>query len=170
MSYLFLDIDGVLNPYRTTHPGDGWVNKTVAGYRMWVNHDITERLLATEAQIVWATMWVTEPRSLVAAAKAYKMPTRLPRIDSTKVDYRGWNSGYRETGKRPGLIHYLNENGIDPYDTPCVWVDDQLGRGDLLWAQARGVHTVRPEHTTGLGDQAVFDKVCNLLTIEGVAA
>jgi HAD domain in Swiss Army Knife RNA repair proteins len=149
-SYLFLDVDGVLNPEAVVLPGD-WRQTQVDRYWVWTSIRLGQWLssLADRGiQIVWATTWIEHPAALAALAAAFDLPPDLPRIDRLEwLDDDGWDSG-----KRPGVQRWLEDHGIDPSATPVVWVDDDLGPNDLRWAGDAGVRALRIPSSHGLAD------------------
>jgi hypothetical protein len=149
-SYLFLDIDGVLNPEAVVLPGD-WRQVQVDRYWVWTSARLgrwLNDLIDRGVQIVWATTWVENPRALAALAGAFDLPLDLPRIDRLEwLDDDAWDNG-----KRPGVQRWLAEHGVDPNATPVVWVDDDLGPNDLRWAADAGIRALKIPSTYGLAD------------------
>ena len=152
--YLFLDVDGVLNPFthvrlvRPDLPAPDWELRRINGYRVWVGHPVSDwlnGLLSDGIQIVWATTWVTVEPALRELAENWNLPTDLPRIDGIDQSER-----YVNSGKRPGVERWLLEHEVDPAATPVVWLDDDLGAGDKRYAQARGITPVAIDPEVGL--------------------
>jgi hypothetical protein len=154
--FLFMDLDGVLNPFRAAAPPvylrQHWIKAQPpdSAYKVWANPamgaalmDISQRF---SVQIVWATTWVDYPSRLNWYAAQAGLPTNLPRI-SQSVDF---NFDHRSCGKLPGVSDFLRKF---PTAT-TAWVDDSLGIEDLAWATARGaLHptlAIKVEPTTGL--------------------
>lgn len=163
-AYLFIDIDGVLNPYTDADLGHDWSVEQLDGYDLQINPTFGVRLGALPGvQVVWATTWIRVPASLERAASAYGFRPRLPRIKRELISWQGWAD--TECGKRDGLIAYLDGHDIDPAVTPVVWVDDMLGRGDLLWAAARGVHAIKTDDRVGLSDERVVRRILESLRV-----
>ncbi len=111
-AYLFLDVDGVLNPEALTLPGD-WRQVQAGRFRVWTSARLGRWLTGLTnrgVQIVWATTWIEVPDSLAALARAFHLPTDLPRIDRLEWPDDGW----LESGKRPGVQRWLDEHGVDP--------------------------------------------------------
>lgn len=164
-SVVALDVDGVLNPYRAKNP-----HKHATGYhkievplkdgstiKVWVSPQHGERLLALEAQIVWATTWVTEP-SLELIAEACGLPVGLPRISG--VDHADEEAG--NSGKREALSGWLDSHAPG---AALAWLDDELGPDDRDWMKARVYPSlgVKPSPSTGLC-QAHIDEVASLFS------
>src|SRR5262245_19554427 len=117
-AYLFLDVDGVLNPEAVVLPGD-WRQVPVDRFWVWTSPRLSRwmnGLLDRGAQIVWATTWIRHPDALATLAEALDLPPDLPRIDG--LEWPGGN--HWESGKGPGVRRWLEEHGIDPHTTPVV--------------------------------------------------
>lgn len=154
-AYLFLDVDGVLNPDRfDPRPLDRTFRKhTIGGYQAWVSQRQGTWLQSLRSQgttIVWATTWVESTQMLTTLANRLGLPTDLPRIEGIDHDDIDHNSG-----KRTGVAHWLHEHGVNPQRVPCVWVDDMLGNRDRMWAWDVGVYPVTVEGRVGLADRRV---------------
>ena len=149
-SYLFLDIDGVLNPTSIVLPGD-WRQVQIDRLYVWTSADLGRwltRLVDGGVQIVWATTWIQIPGSLALLADSLGLPSDLPRIDRLE-----WpDDDLLESGKRPGVERWLDEHGVDPIATPVVWADDDLGPDDIRWAEDAGVTAVKVGAIYGLAD------------------
>jgi hypothetical protein len=133
MSFLFLDIDGVINP-------DGKANafqrvwgakkfETHDDYRVWASKKLGQTLLALPTQIVWATTWAKDEnaQALAELEEAFGLP-QLP-----KIDFDG-NPGdeLRDSGKGPAIKAYLAANPTDRW----AWVDDHLSKTDRELAES----------------------------------
>ena len=141
--YVFLDVDGIINPFDRQLDIDGWKLHPVEGYQVWVGKPLKpwfRQLVQKGIQFVWATTWINTAPGLRKLEKLWGLPANLPAIDEMEwapgLDYR------TSCGKRPGIIRYLNANHIDPFKVPCAWVDDHLGQLDLRlgrgpWRQGR---------------------------------
>ena len=149
--YVFLDVDGIINPFDRDLRLPGWHLEHVGFWDIWVGDPLAawlRGLIDHGVQIVWATTWVENPDNLAELAVLWGLPTDLPGIDGLE-----WAVGDRYScGKRPGVIRWLNANGVDTEVTPVVWVDDMLGPLDLRWAEARGVVAVPVPSEWGLAD------------------
>ena len=150
-SYLFLDIDGVLNPEAVVLPGD-WRQVQAGRYWVWASERLgrwLNQLTDRGVQIVWATTWIEQPHALATIARAFDLPQDLPRID--RLEWPDDDSG-NECGKCPGVQRWLDEHGVDPHSTPVVWADDDLGPDDIRWATDAGVTAVEVRSAHGLAD------------------
>ena len=153
--YVFLDVDGIINPFDRDLDIEGWTLRPIEGFEVWVGKPLKpwfKNLVAHGVQIVWATTWINTDPGLRRLEKLWGLPIGLPQIDALE-----WSQGYdynTSCGKRPGIIRWLNANKIDTDKTPCVWVDDCLGPLDLRWADARGVVGVKVPSEQGLSDPA----------------
>lgn len=138
---LFLDLDGVLNPYRSA-AAPRYLNKSWeriqlpdSSYKVWVNSDLgaTLRRLAEtfDLQIVWATTWVDYPDRLEWYAAKASLPPNLPRIRQL-VEFA---FDHTTCGKLPGVSAFADSHAT----SPAAWVDDALGSADLAWVAKRSV-------------------------------
>jgi hypothetical protein len=148
---LYLDVDGVLNPFRSNGPHKHWPDykkHTVTlpdgrSFRMWFSRSLGRMLGDTAAQynieIVWATSWAAYVDDLVVPLANLPAGLRiLDYPDSAEVDLDN-------TGK-------VAEVAADAGSRPVIWVDDYLGRADRAWASARPHPTllIRPSASIGL--------------------
>ena len=150
-AYLFLDVDGVLNPEAWALGGD-WQQRRFGGYHVWTSAELGRWLVGLidgGVAVVWATTWVHTPDLLDQLAVAFGLPPNLPSIDRIEWNDHG---AFEESGKRPGVLRWLDEHRVDPSITPVVWADDCLGPMDLLVADALGIHAQRVPSAFGLRD------------------
>ena len=139
---LFLDVDGVLNPYAMTNPrktglpGYHKVNIQPDGdpdlQRLWATDAHGPLLHEVADQIVWATSWVRYPNALDQIAAHCGLPAGLPRID---YDHTA-DVTVGQTGKLDGVRAWLEANSPDAH---VFWVDDHLGEVDIGWAYERSL-------------------------------
>jgi hypothetical protein len=157
-SYLFLDVDGVLNP-ETSFADDldpTFKVHRIGKYDVWVSRKQGEWLQGLRKRgvnIVWATTWIESPPMLDELADLLGLPLDLDRIDV--MDY----TSYKDCGKQPGIFRWLNKNNIDPDLHPCVWVDDLLGPNDKLWAKVLGIKAVHVNPAHGLANKSVISRI-----------
>jgi hypothetical protein len=157
--YIFLDVDGILNPFDRKLGLDGWKLHKVAGFMIWAGTPLVpwfQDLVARGIQVVWATTWINQPEGLHEIEKLWGLPHNLPQIDKLE---RGSGKDQTSCGKRPGIIRWLTANKVDTHTTPVAWVDDDLGPIDLYWAEARGVIPVKPDSIDGLSDPKYIRKI-----------
>lgn len=157
-AYLFLDVDGVLNPERLdcTKLDSTFRKHTIGGYRVWLADSHGQWLSSLRYRgitIVWATTWIGAPEMLDILAKRLGLPTDLPRI--TGIDAED----IRESGKRRFVGRWLQDNKIHPGKVPCVWVDDMHGRMDRTWAHDMDIWPVTVDPRRGLSDQRVIKTI-----------
>lgn len=148
---LFLDVDGVLNPFRANRPNKHWPDyrkHTVRvpdgrSYRMWFSPELGQRLTGLAAhldvKVVWATSWAPWVEShVVPLAHLPSGLAVLPYPDSARDDRS-------DTGKLAEVAAYAGRR-------PAIWVDDDIGPNDRAWAEGRSAPTLvlRPLPTVGL--------------------
>lgn len=168
--YVFLDVDGIINPFMRKLDIEGWTLHEVEGYMVWRGASVRRwfrSLVEAGIQIVWATTWIKSPEGLRRLEKLYGLP-ELPAID--KLEFTPGKDYQTSCGKRPGIIRWLRDNKVNTDTIPVVWVDDDLGPLDLYWAEARGVKTVKPSSFQGLSDPAQLRLIEDALGIVVAAA
>lgn len=169
---VFLDVDGIINPFHRDLKLDGWKLSKVEGYWVWTSTTVRpwfQSLVDAGVQFVWATTWINQPAGLRKLEKKWGLPANLPAID--RLERQPTKLDQTSCGKRPGIIRWLNANGINTDRIPTVWVDDDLGPVDLDWAYARGVKTVKVPSLRGLSDPAQLRAIEDALgvRVEAVA-
>ena len=153
--YLFLDVDGVLNPVSPGSDGDWVVREDIGLYGVWTSATLgrwLNDLIENDVQIVWATTWIFLPDDLDALAASLGLHADLPRIDD--IDWDADDLSFAESGKRPGIKRFLARHDIDPRVIPVVWADDDLGDRDLRYARSAGIHAIKVPPQRGLDDAA----------------
>jgi hypothetical protein len=148
---LYLDVDGVLNPFRSKAPHDHWPDyrkHTVVAprhrsYRVWgspeLGRAIVELAASYDIEVVWATSWAAHVDTLIVPLWGLPAGWRgLAYPDAADGDRRN-------TGK-------VAEVAADAGDRPVIWIDDCLGPDDRAWAAGRGAPTLllRPHPSHGL--------------------
>jgi FMN phosphatase YigB (HAD superfamily) len=157
-SYLFLDVDGVLNPEHSfaTDLDPSFRLHRINRFDVWVSEKQAtwlRDLRRNGTTIVWATTWIENIEMLDELATILGLPLDMPRIDV--MDY----TSYKDCGKQPGIFRWLNKNNIDPDLHPCVWVDDLLGPNDKLWAKVLGIKAVHVNPAHGLASTGVISRI-----------
>lgn len=150
--YVFLDVDGIINPFRRNLDLDGWKLANIEGYEVWTSKPVSawfQSLVESGVQIVWATTWIKMPSGLRKIERKWGLP-ELPAID--KLEWVPGKDQQTSCGKRNGIIRWLRDNKVNTDVVPTVWVDDDLGPIDIQWADARGVKWVSPASAMGLAD------------------
>lgn len=148
---LYLDVDGVLNPFRATNPIKHWSDyhkepvflPDGRSFRVWFSNRLGQALqnLAsrTDVEIVWATTWSEYVDELIAPSANLPLGLRrLPHHSDGDIDLAN-------CGK-------LAEVSRDANDRPVIWIDDCLGPKDHAWAESRPAPTlaVVPDPAVGL--------------------
>ena len=151
---LFLDVDGVLNPYKAQHAPRSW-NRTwrketsPGGTRIWVNRQLGETLATLDCDIVWATSWCRHPTDLDWLEQTLTVGP-WERLDWAATE----DAHSRNCMKRPAVERYL-----DGTDRAAVWVDDELGAEDLDFVTRRRqkapIAAYAPHADRGLDDQTI---------------
>jgi hypothetical protein len=170
--YVFLDVDGILNPFLRELNLDGWKLTEIEGFWVWTSKTVGEwfqSLVESGVQIVWATTWINSPAGLRKLECKWGLPANLPTID--RLERQPTYLDRTSCGKRPGIIRWMNAHNINTDTVPTVWVDDDLGPVDLDWAEARGVKTVKVPSLRGLSDPAQLRAIEDALgvRVEAVA-
>jgi hypothetical protein len=159
-SYLFLDVDGILNPFLREGLRGDWRLVSIGRYDVWQSEQLSawlNDLLDQDVQIVWATTWVESPEMLAELAEAWHLPTDLPRIHG--VEWPSLGDRRNESGKQRGVAAWLAEHDVDTSVTPVVWVDDDLGPKDQRWAAGAGVTCVKVNPWLGLYRRQSIDEI-----------
>jgi hypothetical protein len=160
---LYLDVDGVLNPWRSKGPHKHWPgytkqSVTVPGddtYRLWIARDLAAALLALcdchGIEIVWATSWAVH---IAFIEDAYGFPAGFPVLPVPEI-----TDSFTSTGKVDLVAAHAGDH------RPVIWVDDCLGPDDRRWASARAAATLlmRPNPAVGLR-RADLDTIAAWLT------
>ena len=135
---LFLDVDGVLNPYavrpRVVPPG--FIEHTIQGYRVLLTprHGDWLRPLADRVELVWATTWEVDANLEIAPRVG--LPS-LPTLTFGEVDRLGaW--------KVRAIEQFADER-------PLAWIDDDLDREAEEWARNRRAPTLLLLADPGVG-------------------
>jgi len=126
---LFLDVDGVLNPFAAkpsrrpegygTHRmrPSGWDLPWQKPLRVWLNPSHGPCLIALPFELVWATTWGAEANEWIAPHIG--LP-ELPAVDWSEIHAKRDDGTYFKTHD---LVRYAAGR-------PFVWVDDEIGPAD----------------------------------------
>lgn len=152
---LFLDIDGVLNPFlaRTNLHGDWRKAEFADGGRYWVSPRLgawLRKLLEEGTRLVWATTWVNDPDDLERYAELIGLPVGLDRI---RFEPSGAMRLRSESGKAEGIAEWLDAHSTDANRRTVVWADDDIGPLDRAFALEHSITTVCPHPASGLADR-----------------
>jgi HAD domain in Swiss Army Knife RNA repair proteins len=127
MSIVFVDIDGVLNPF--THPdleGQGYFPVDAVWSTWWLHMDHGEwlNLMAEKARLVWATSWEHD---------ALRINTLFDLPDMDVIDFSlkaGQSAG---TWKLADIQKYIGKSR-----EKVVILEDELEEDAFSWAKERG--------------------------------
>lgn len=166
--YLYLDVDGVLNPYprmgkmgdfpdyanvkiRTTESGDG------REMNLRLSEKMGEELFNLGIEIVWSTTWCAHPAGLQEIAKRVGLEhCRALPIEPYDEDMTGPNGQLMaewEHYRREKLFKMLED--VRKHKLPFIWCDDEAIDGFAI-RYLRGAQnlpdylTIDPDSKTGL--------------------
>jgi len=135
---LFLDVDGVLNPYGAENYSDHYTAYDLFPgeepvHVSWTHTDLIHRL-ATAFEIVWATAWNEEANTVLAPLLGIApLPVAImPKIPFEPRDKVLAVSAYAQ-------------------DRPAVWIDDLHTPEGRAWAAARTAPTLLISVTASTG-------------------
>jgi hypothetical protein len=135
---LFLDVDGVLNPFavgpRFVPPG--FAEHSIRGYRVLLTprHGDWLKPLGGRFELVWATTW--EEQANVEIGPRIGLP-RLPVVLFGEAARRGF-------WKVPAVDSFARER-------PLAWIDDDFDREADEWARHRLAPTLLLRSDPGVG-------------------
>lgn len=153
--FLFLDVDGVLNPWLGSNLHGDWRKAPLdpqepRKQRFWVSAELGRWLADLDAggvRIVWATTWVRHPAELASYARNLGVPDFADRIDGDLSDVT------LGSGKLGPIRRWLSQHQVDIDGSRIVWVDDALGPHEIAWARSINALPVRPNPAAGLADR-----------------
>lgn len=148
---LFLDVDGVLNPWQASSGLHGdWRKVQLPSGRFWMSEALGCWLCGlvrrTGMRVVWATSWVAERDELDLYAEAMGLPTGWEQIGYDPDS----DTDRDNCGKLPAIRAWLDGHGLEPSAVPVVWLDDALGRADHEFAREHGWFAFAPSPASGL--------------------
>jgi hypothetical protein len=168
---LYLDIDGVCNPFNDPSnllkltPGWDWHGTAIGAFGVYACPQLGEWLRSLDVTIVWATTWCATPEALTAYADTMGLPhdQRLdlpppPDHDEDDVDWPNDDTFADEDdtcGKREGMKLWV----ADHPDHAGVWVDDMMTRQDASWADQHGIIAVQAHGARGLASPKLRDAI-----------
>jgi hypothetical protein len=158
-AYMFLDVDGIINPMAGELYGD-WQIYKIGRFEVWQSDSVSawlNSLIDQGVQIVWATTWVESPANLDELSILWDLPADLPRING--LSWPTVEERFYDCGKAPGVNDWLNDNNVDSAVTPIAWVDDMLGPGDQRFARTWDINPVFVEPYYGLANPMVRDQI-----------
>jgi len=160
---LFLDIDGVLNPWRSMNKLRGdWRKHQVfddvgGSVRVWASENIgryLNDLRANGVTIVWATSWIHFPAPLRRYAALFDLPPDLDQISYERI-----TPTPQVCGKLPGVAGWLDDRSVDTSVVPVGWLDDDLGTIDKEFALERGILAIKTNPAGGLNDTNIRERL-----------
>lgn len=141
---LFLDVDGVLNPYDTPRLPLEYAPHLVRGHMVRLNaaHGVWLAHLAQVYEVVWASLW--------GATAPAEIGRRLGLAEAEAIDFTCLQ-GEGEPDCT-GATFKLGAVAARAGDRPCAWVDDDFHDDARTWATQRGAPTllVQPDPHVGL--------------------
>ena len=146
MTYIIIDIDGVLNPfYARQNPelGFTWFEKDNKG--VFLKPDMHEpwlKKLAEHADFIWGSAWAEGSNLLLEFLDIAPAWDWIP-LDTEDVGLGTW--------KFKSVKRWIEANAPDE---KIVWLDDELEGDVFAWAEERGnMLAIAPERYTGLTEQ-----------------
>lgn len=127
---LLIDVDGVLNAINGNQGSRTYAIHDVLGYPIRFRHELADWLsrLTDHFVPVWTTMWDEDANTELAPLLG--LPS-LPCIPCHQDRFRVamWQDAPLHC-KVPCIVEHVD-------DRPFAWIDDEIGRHDLLWAARR---------------------------------
>jgi hypothetical protein len=147
MTYIIMDIDGVLNPFGARHNtqlGFTWFEKNNTG--VFLKPDMHVKWLeelSKDATFVWGSAWAAGSNLLLELLDLNTTWNWIP-LDEEDV---GWG-----TWKIKSIRRWVEANA-DPAEK-IVWLDDELEEDAFAWAEARGnMLAICPNRYEGLTEE-----------------
>lgn len=137
---IYLDFDGVLNPWLANNPQKHWadyrkqqVNVQLAGdnfptqdVKVWYSLELGKALrdlMDKGIEIVWASTWCANNQANKVLAPLFNLP------DLRTLPFNPWGDReFGECGKLPVVAHDAEQE-----PTKFIWIDDDLGRIDYAF-------------------------------------
>lgn len=140
--FLLVDVDGPLNPYRSTHLPAGYTTHRLNGFQVRLNPAHGPALQNLGFDLVWATTWEHDANTMIGPIVG------LPELPAITWQW--------QTARPPGNVNFKTPTVVGwAKGRPFAWIDDELTADDRAYVAARHdgpalLHTVDP--TTGLTD------------------
>lgn len=153
MTYLYLDVDGVINakmPYGWGRLDNKHVPAAGASYRIRWAPNMVSALAEMDLEVVWATSWQQWAPS--ALAEVIGFGAGAPYLE----DPPGWWE--EETDDRQSMEwkrdavyqHQLEHPG------PFIWVDNEIGESEILLAESIGGLAIATNERLGITPQQLI--------------
>lgn len=153
--YLFLDVDGVLNPI-VDPSGDGWEPVPEAPFPLILNRSIGDRIAASGLEVWWLSTWGDRANDWVAPFFGWDPCPVVPNVAPPPLKFgeRGQvNSSLSPHWWKGRALQAAFAAGTLNPNRGFVWADDSLHRGEWRqWATANGGRCVQPRGRDGLSD------------------
>ncbi len=174
-AFLYLDIDGVLNPWEATSTPTTWPDFEQHSitlnygsgfqqrFKMWLSRELgaaIDALHDLDVQVIWATTWAADANPKIGTKIGIRRIPHLP-YDIMKDD-----SGDDECGKLPFVTQHWEANR-DGRHSRAVWVDDNLGPKDFGWLSKQqdaeySIWGINPHPALGITPE-MLDEITRLL-------
>lgn len=121
---LFLDVDGPLNPYRSTQRRSRYRAWTLNGSHVLLNPSHGPALLDLPFELVWCTTWEHDANTHIAPRLG------LPHLPVCEFPDEVDDAPHTVGFKTPDIIDYAAGR-------PFAWVDDEITDADRAWVATR---------------------------------
>jgi len=147
MTYIIMDIDGVLNPFGARYNaqlGFTWLERNNTG--VFLEPDMHTRWLkelSKDATFVWGSAWA-EGSNLILELLELDMKWDWVPLETEDIGLGTW--------KLKSVKSWVEENV--PAGEKVVWLDDELEGDAHEWAETRGnMLTICPDRYQGLTEE-----------------
>lgn len=127
---LYLDVDGVLNPWAAKNPHKHWLDYKKYPlkpggevFKLWLSKELAAELVSLPVEIVWATTWCEYANKLIS-----------PVLNWPEFRYLDYLPDH-DTLTSCGKLKVVQEDALE--GEPIIWIDDCLDVDDFAWAKDR---------------------------------